>query len=89
MAKEPRGGQRTTPMPGEKRPKNPPAPPIKGDPQAPFEVIDAAVLMKAINRAVNAVPGIKRIPNKDYLDLYIEALDELRDELALQKDEPW
>jgi len=31
MATKPRGGQHTTPMPGEKRPKAPPAPPMKGN----------------------------------------------------------
>jgi hypothetical protein len=31
MATKPRGGQRTTPEPGEKRPKAPPAPPMKSD----------------------------------------------------------
>ncbi len=50
-------------------------------------VVDFATVKRAINIAVAAVPGMKNLPPKDYIDLYLEVVEDLKEELEIEQDQ--
>lgn len=51
------------------------------------EVVDSDIIVKTIRKAVSSIPGIRSIPEKDYVDIYLEALEEISSGLEMRQDE--